>query len=398
MKYHKIFIFYSIICTTVLCSCESAVLPNSLQNGSFDQQTNNLPTGWHLDGKVKQQGKVSLSTTISGAQNFVLKLTPNNKNNGASLLGLGQMLDARALRGKKLNISVSMAAVGTANAILGVHALGKDGDLGHIQIRQSNQAKLVRKTDSLKIPKKCKNLIVYVIVEGQSGYAVFDNIRLDINTETEKIEPLSKAIIKIDLTKKIRNIPETLFGTNVEWIFDGQGLWDAKNKSLNQEAVKLAKKLKLSLIRFPGGVFSDTYHWRDGIGTQDKRPRTKHYPKGPMSKHYLGSLEAVDFARRINANLLITVNAGTGTAREAADWVRYMNKQKYEQTQGVTYWEIGNELYMDGDLSGGHTTPNKYAQTFLKFAKAMKAVDPGIKVGAIGGLNYGNYRFIKDNR
>jgi alpha-N-arabinofuranosidase len=59
----------------------------------------------------------------------------------------------------------------------------------------------------------------------------------------------------------------------------------------------------------------------------------------------------------------------------------------------VTWWEIGNELYMDGDASGGATTPERYAERVLDFARAMRAVDPDIRLAAIGLRNFGRYRF-----
>jgi alpha-N-arabinofuranosidase len=95
----------------------------------------------------------------------------------------------------------------------------------------------------------------------------------------------------------------------------------------------------------------------------------------------------------LGAELLITVNAGTGTAREAADWVRYVNGKSTR----VRYWEIGNELYIaDGSPISKLITvdPSTYARRFREFAQAMKAADPRIKVGAIGGENQGPYAFV----
>jgi alpha-N-arabinofuranosidase len=57
---------------------------------------------------------------------------------------------------------------------------------------------------------------------------------------------------------------------------------------------------------------------------------------------------------------------------------------------------VGNELYMKDDLSGGHLSGDAYARKFSEYADAMRAVDPSIKLGAIGGLNYGAYSFIAD--
>lgn len=106
------------------------------------------------------------------------------------------------------------------------------------------------------------------------------------------------------------------------------------------------------------------------------------------SVHNFGTDEALAFADQTGSHLLITVNAGTGSAEEAADWVRYVNKP----ARRVEYWEVGNELYVKmghAAFTSATMTPEQYAQKFVQFAKAMRAVDPGIKIGAIGDENYG---------
>ena len=75
-----------------------------------------------------------------------------------------------------------------------------------------------------------------------------------------------------------------------------------------------------------------------------------------------------------NAKPVICVNAGTGTSKEAAAWVRYANKVKgYD----IKQWQIGNEL--DGEWEeSGPISARQYAARFLEYARAMKAVDSSI--------------------
>jgi len=49
----------------------------------------------------------------------------------------------------------------------------------------------------------------------------------------------------------------------------------------------------------------------------------------------------------------------------------------------VKYWEVGNEMY-DKNNEGGFTSAQTYGQDFVTFARAMKAVDSSIKIGAVG--------------
>lgn len=73
---------------------------------------------------------------------------------------------------------------------------------------------------------------------------------------------------------------------------------------------------------------------------------------------------------------LICVNYGTGTPEEAAAWVKHAN---IDRKLGIEFWEIGNE--MDGYWEeGGPVTAQQYATKYLAFARAMKNVDPSIKL------------------
>ena len=109
----------------------------------------------------------------------------------------------------------------------------------------------------------------------------------------------------------------------------------------------------------------------------------------------------------IGAEPLITVNITEGTAKEAADWVAYSNRLDNAERERngskapfkVKYWEIGNEQYINNLSSGipsSYLSPDQYAKRFQEFAAAMRAVDPSIVLGAIGGINFGAYRLLKD--
>lgn len=199
------------------------------------------------------------------------------------------------------------------------------------------------------------------------------------------------ASVRIRSGETVRRIPQTLFGTNVEWIRNANGLWDARSGGLNEGIVEGTRALGVRLVRFPGGSWSDSYDWRNGVGPRAARKATPHSPGDKeQSRHDFGTDEALEFARRTGADLLITANAGTGTPELAADWVRYVNGGGRRR---VLWWEIGNELYMKGDNSKSSLPPDRYADRCLHFAAAMRRADPDIRLGAIGLENYGRYRF-----
>jgi len=162
----------------------------------------------------------------------------------------------------------------------------------------------------------------------------------------------------------------------------------------------------IGLIRIPGGSFSDKYYWNgNGVisnGCVDSSKFKNGYWDVDYSAYCPGfSVDSLDWSKALagmnmdvrtmheitrmhpKARNMVTVNAGTGTAEMAAEWVRWANiKNDYD----VKYWEIGNEL--NGEWEAGHIrpdgskmTPDKYVKIYIEFAKAMKAVDPTIKIG-----------------
>jgi alpha-N-arabinofuranosidase len=308
-----------------------------------------------------------------------------------------------------LNVSAALGATGGGRAVLGLTILRRGGEAGSIMLRNATaDGRLQVQTDTLDVPDDdaVEGAVLFLVAEGTSGTALF----ADVSVSTGAPAPAPRAAapaagaavadiparLRIDTSAVRRTIPRDIFGTNIEVIRDANGLWDRRRNRLDPDLVAMARDMGITLVRFPGGVWSDAYDWRHGIGPQSARATTPTHPGGEERfRHVFGTDEALAFAREIGGSLLITVNAGTGTPELAADWVRYVNGDggRSPRNGRVTWWEIGNELYMDGDASGGATTPERYAERVLDFARAMRAVDPDIRLAAIGLRNFGRYRF-----
>ena len=378
-----------------------------VKNGGFEGGGEDSVPGWKAEKKAAGKGEYRLVDSPVHSGKSSLKLSPNRSNDKWSLvdnpLGLGQAFPARDLRGKKLYLSAWLGAEKNSNAVTMLIALRKDGSIISSRLAQSpNDGKLAFHDDVLVVPDDSKTLAVILIciVEGTEGAAYFDDVFVSTTVPAtwqfakaaapDDDSPLS-AEITVDGSRKIRRIPATIYGTNIEWIWDANGIWDKKGRSLNKPLVNLTRDLKTPLIRFPGGIFADFYDWRDGIGPQESRRESKHLPGGPKSVHVFGTDEALDFADKTAARLLITVNAGTGKPEDAADWVKYVNRRPGGKK--VDYWEVGNELYIkDGSAHSKASTlpPQKYSRKFLEFAKEMRKADPSIKIGAISDENFGS--------
>jgi hypothetical protein len=150
-------------------------------------------------------------------------------------------------------------------------------------------------------------------------------------------------------------------------------IWDSQLGT--PEVADLMRDAGVGAMRYPGGSYSDIYHWRDHTA-----PGGYVAPNTDFD-HFMAGV------RRAGAQPIVTANYGTGTPQEAADWVRHAN---IEKGYGVRYWEIGNENYGNGHYGANweaddhpDKSPAQYATLVRDYARAMKAVDPTIKVGAV---------------
>ncbi len=222
-----------------------------------------------------------------------------------------------------------------------------------------------------------KNLIYIFVVFIALGCSRAETLRYTVN---------------VDVSKNIKTINKNIFGFNLEWIEDGNFIWDASEEKPNKAIFRSVSELRPSILRFPGGVFSDFYHWNSGVGDSDNRKRAQPSPfDGRVFDNVFGTKEFLDFCRGLGAEPLITVNVGTGTSEEAADWVRYCNISN--KIKPVRIWELGNELYINSDEGSRSIsiTPQVYFEKIKEFSIAMEKADPSIKIMAIGGKNTGLY-------
>ena len=166
---------------------------------------------------------------------------------------------------------------------------------------------------------------------------------------------------------------------------------------VRRDVFERVKALRPAFIRWPGGNVAQDYHWRWGVGPRDQRVTWPNVAwKGEPEPSDFGTDEFVAFCRRIEAEPAITVNveAAGATAAEAAAWVEYCNgpaTSKHGAIRAangspepfrVRYWEVGNEIF--GDWVRGHSDAATYARNFARYAAAMRAVDPDVRLIAVG--------------
>ncbi len=143
------------------------------------------------------------------------------------------------------------------------------------------------------------------------------------------------------------------------------------------DAVAMAKSMHITELRF-GGNFSSYYHWREGIGPEDRRLTLKNIAWGIPEYNILGTDEFLQLCDLLGATPQFDLNMGSGTPEEAADWVRYIKGHH----SGPVIYELGNELY--GKWQVGYPTLSEVAARTLTFSRAVRAVDPKAKIIATG--------------
>lgn len=157
-----------------------------------------------------------------------------------------------------------------------------------------------------------------------------------------------------------------LFGVNHRYPFDGFGMWDPSIPGVPERFSHRFAAARFSAVRFPGGSVANTYHWTRAIGPVAERGLNVHGRTGEPLTNEFGPDEFGQFVDDRGLQAMMVANFGTGTAREAADWVEYMNAplgtnpnggfawaklraaNGHPPPYGVRNWEIGNEVYGPG--------------------------------------------------
>ena len=137
---------------------------------------------------------------------------------------------------------------------------------------------------------------------------------------------------------------------------------------MRTDVVEAMKRLKVPVLRWPGGCFADEYHWRDGVGKERRRMVNTNWG-GTVEDNSFGTHEFMELCRQVGCAPYVNINVGSGTVREMAEWVEYMNSDGDSTTVrerwangrkapfDVLYLGIGNENWG----GGGNMRPEYYA-------------------------------------
>jgi alpha-N-arabinofuranosidase len=164
---------------------------------------------------------------------------------------------------------------------------------------------------------------------------------------------------------------------------------------MRKDVLDVIKAIRPAHIRWPGGNFASSYHWREGIGDRDIRPPVYDTNWLTWDPNDFGTDEFLKVCDYVNTKPYICANSGDGTPEAAAAWVEYCNGSSdsefgklralngHAEPYDIKLWGIGNEMF--GNWQVGHVDERTHARKYAAIAKAMRAVDPGLDFVAPGG-------------
>lgn len=172
------------------------------------------------------------------------------------------------------------------------------------------------------------------------------------------------------------------------------------------DVLQLLRELDSPVYRWPGGNFVSGYDWTDGIGDPDQRPPRKNPAWRGIEHNDVGLHEFMALCRLLDSDPYIAVNTGLGSVEMAAREVEYCNGSQdspmgrlraengHPEPFRVKWWAVGNEMY--GGWQLGHMPLEDYVNKHNGVVTAMRAVDPDIRVVAVGSVGEWSRRTLTD--
>jgi len=185
-------------------------------------------------------------------------------------------------------------------------------------------------------------------------------------------------LLVVDVTKQLGTISRHIYGHFAEHLGRCiyEGVWVGPDspipntRGIRNDVVEALRKIKVPVIRWPGGCFADEYHWKDGIGPRELRPaRINTHWGGVIENNHFGTHEFLDLCEQVGADPYICGNVGSGTPQEMMEWVEYITSDSNstlanlrrqngrEKPWRLPFFGIGNESWG----CGGHMRPEYYA-------------------------------------
>ncbi len=169
---------------------------------------------------------------------------------------------------------------------------------------------------------------------------------------------------------------EHLGGCIYDGIWVGEDSPIPNTRGIRTDIVEALRAVNIPNLRWPGGCFADAYHWQDGIGPKEGRPRRINFHWGDViENNHFGTHEFLDLCAQLGAEPYICGNVGSGTPQEMSEWIEYLTfagdstlaaqrrANGREEPWKIKFWGIGNENWG----CGGFMKPERYVDLYRQF-------------------------------
>lgn len=188
------------------------------------------------------------------------------------------------------------------------------------------------------------------------------------------------------------------------------GYWVGEDSSvpntrgIRNDIIKALKDISIPNLRWPGGCFADEYHWMDGIGPREKRPKmvNTHWG-GVVEDNSFGTHEFLDLCEQLGCEPYISGNVGSGTVEEMSKWIEYITfdgespmanlrrQNGRDKPWKVQFWGVGNESWG----CGGNMTPEYYSNLYRNYATYCRNYGDNRLYKIACGPNEADYRWTE---
>ncbi len=221
--------------------------------------------------------------------------------------------------------------------------------------------------------------------------------------------------VDIDTRRTLPSLDRNLFGSFLEHLGRAiyEGIYEPNSKfadanGYRKDVLEEIRKLNVPIIRYPGGNFVSGYHWLDGVGPKQDRPKVLEKAWNSVESNQFGINEFLAWCKLVETTPLLGLNLGTGTPEMAAALVEYCNVEKgtkwseLRRKHGVAdayhvkNWCLGNE--MDGPWQIGHMSATEYGEKAADAARQMRYVDSSLNLIACGSSSSGMPTYLEWDR
>ncbi len=226
---------------------------------------------------------------------------------------------------------------------------------------------------------------------------------------------MKKASMILDKDFSIGSIDPRVYGSFIEHLGRAVygGIYEPTHPTADQngfrrDVMEMVRKLRMPIVRYPGGNFVSGFRWEDSVGPRNQRPSRLDLAWYTTETNEVGLHEFVDWAKQVNTEVMYAVNLGTRGVDAARNVVEYANhpsgsywsdlrvQNGAKDPFGIKLWCLGNE--MDGDWQIGHKSAYEYGRLANEAGKVMKLVDSSIELVACGSSSrematYGDWEY-----